>query len=133
MQYEKIDNDEIDRKIIEERNIAMSQINQDMIDLSEISKYLSEMFVEQGNELIFIEKKVDHIENDVEKSAKNLEISEKINSVKYKIVKDVLIVLGGIGAGGLGFIAGPFIGAATLIGGATIGGGIVYAKNKLKK
>ena len=124
MKRQEIINDDIDIKIIEETNQDIRNIEYDLITLSEIYKELSYMIDGQGDNL-------NRTNEDIATSIKNLADAEEITWKRQKIIRDLFIVLGGIGVGAFGFIAGPLIGLGTLLTGAGISGGIVYTSHKI--
>ena len=137
---ESISNEEIDNKILEEinkeiekRNLDSKQIADDMLGLKEIYRQISILLQEQGDDLNVVENDVNIIEVNVNDGVKSLEKAEILSRDKIKTVRDVAIIVGGLSLGGLGFIASPFIGLATLITGTAIGGSIVYTTRKLGK
>ena len=120
MKRQEIINGDVDIKIIEETNQDIRNIEYDLITLSEIYKELDE----QGYNL-------NRTNEDIAMSIKNLADTEEITWKRQKIIRDLFIVLGGIGVGAFGFIAGPLIGLGTLLTGAGISGGIVYTSHKI--
>lgn len=122
--------DEISLKIIEERNREIEEISDELADLSEISLTLSTMLIEQGETL-------DKINMILEQCDQNVQIAEVTlhtidNNMIFSKAKEALIIVGGLSAGALGFLAGPLVGIATILSGASISTGIVLA-SRFKK
>lgn len=130
--YDLIEETRIDDIIIEERNRDVKQINEDMEHISDIFYDLSELVCYQGEEISTVEKTIQSSEINVSQSIKNLADAEDMNWKRNAIMRDLAIIVGGIGLGACGFIAGPLIGLGTLVSGAGVGGGIVYANHKLE-
>ena len=125
----EIEND-IDSIIIREKNNEIKKLEQDMTHISEIFYDLGQMIEIQGEDLKLIDKNIGNASRDVAISLRNLADAEEMTSYKYRLARNAGIIVGGVGLGALGFIAGPLIGIGTLLSGAGIGGGIIYATNR---
>lgn len=124
-------NENIESMIIEERNREIIELETDLIDMSEIFFDLGNMIHIQGENMDIMNNLIETTNRDVSISLKNLADAEDIINIKYQTIRNISIVIGGITLGACGFIVGPLIGLGTLISGAGIGTGIVYAsKNK---
>jgi len=134
MEYlDYIEDDEVDRIIIEERNKETRQIEKDIYTMSEIFVELSEMVHEQGEQIRVNEKIVQKVNRDVAESIKKLADAEDMHMARTKIIRDIAIVFGGLGLGACGFLVGPIVGLSTLVSGVGLGSGIVYASHKTEK
>ena len=126
----KTEFEDIDYKIVEERNTEIKKLSKDMEDLSEIMTNLSAMVYDQGET---IESSVKNIENS---EISTLEAVESLIKTEYyvdksrKIYRNIVIVTSGIGLGARGFLGGPIIGAITVLSGGMIGSGIAFVTNK---
>lgn len=126
----KTEFEDIDYKIVEERNTEIKKLSKDMEDLSEIMTDLSAMVYDQGET---IESSVKNVENS---EIATLEAVESLIKTEYyvdksrKIYRNMVIVTSGIGLGALGFLGGPIIGAITVLSGGMIGSGIAFVTNK---
>ena len=125
--------EEIDMLIMKERNANLYELNQDVEHISDIMITLNSLLQNQGEELDNNYESVNRTNEDVEISTKNLKDTETIHMKNIKMIRDVAIVVGGIVLGGLGFIAGPIVGVATLTTSLCASGGIVYTAHKIKK
>lgn len=133
MEYSYLEDDEIERLIIEETNKEIQELEKDFLEINYIFTNLNEMIYIQGDRLDQVNEKIETSERDVSISVRELADVEEMVFNKNKIIRYVSIMVGSLGLGAFGFIAGPIIGIGTLLSGAGIGGGIVYASNKLGK
>ena len=127
------EDENIDLKIINERNQHLLEIEEDISNLSEISILLSTMLNGQGECLDAVEKKLETVEQDMYVIEQSLEQALFYSNKMRNSIMDAAIIIGGISAGALGFIAGPVVGIATLVSGATISSGIVVANRKIRE
>ena len=122
--YESLD---IEEKIIQERNIEIIDLEKDVANISEIMYDLAVMVNEQGETITTIERNIEESNENIAESVTTLEKAEVYNDKNNKLIRNSIIIVGGISLGALGFIAGPIIGLGTLITGALAGTGIVIA------
>ena len=129
----EFENDEdIDVKIIKEKNLEIKSLEEDLNIISQIFQDLSEMVEIQGEKIDYSEKNIENTEKNVEVSVNSLENSLNY-SIKYKnFLRDIGIIGGGLSLNSLGFLLGPVVGSITLITGATAGTGIIFINKKLK-
>jgi hypothetical protein len=120
------ENDNVDLTIIKERNDEIHNIENEINDLSEISKSLSFMLHIQGEHLDIACNKIENTSENIIISEYNLEKTFEYATQTSKTIKEAIIIISGISVGSLGFLGGPIIGAATLLSGATLSTGIVY-------
>lgn len=133
MEYSYLEDDEIERLIIEETNKEIQELEKDFLEINHIFTNLNEMIYTQGDRLDQVNEKIKTSERDVSISVRELADVEEMVFNKNKIIRYVSIMVGSLGLGAFGFIAGPIIGIGTLLSGAGIGGGIIYTSNKLGK
>ena len=127
-----LDNDKhIDYKIIEERNSEIKNLEKDIEDISEIMSDLSLLIFDQGESLETCIKNIENTEIHVNESLKSLENVEIYVNNRRNILRSFGIIIGGATFGAIGFVAGPIVGAATLVSGGVLGSGIAYLTNKL--
>ena len=123
--------EEIDNKILEERNLEIKNLESDIQDIAEIMSDLSLLIFEQGDSLETCVKNIENTEIHVNESIKSLENVEIYVNNRRKILRSFGIIVGGATAGAIGFVAGPLVGAATLLSGGVLGSGIAFLTNKL--
>ena len=121
---------DVDDKILEERKVELDSIENEMYHVSDILKSLYAMIGEQGENLDIGMKKVEESKKDINQGTDNLAVSEEIDSSKLKIIRDAVIITGGVVLGGLGFFLSPIRGCGTLISGTIISIGGVLRLNK---
>lgn len=118
--------EEVESRIIEERNKECKEIERDVTTLNEIMFDLSHMLGEQGQSIEMCVTHVEDTKENIEEAVIHLEKSVEYDNQNKKIIKSVVLVAGGLSLGALGFIAGPLIGIATLLTGAVTGTGIAF-------
>ena len=119
--------DTIEEKIVEERNIEIIDIEKDIANISEIMFDLAVILNEQGETITTIEKSIAESNININESVISLEKAETFNEKNTKMIRNTIIIVGGLSLGALGFIAGPLVGLATIITGTLAGTGIVIA------
>ena len=129
-----LDLDNVEKRIIKERNNEIKNLEKDLIDLHDSMTILSTMLNEQGEELNIAEI---NVENTVITTNEAVIILENIPDKQTTLVKNLKIVgaatVGGVLLGGIGSIFG-IIPALIGAGIGTSGGGIVgYISNLFKK
>ena len=129
-----LDLDNVEKRIIKERNNEIKNLEKDLIDLHDSMTILSTMLNEQGEELNIAEI---NVENTVITTNEAVIILENIPDKQTTLVKNLKIVgaatVGGVLLGGIGSIFG-IIPALIGVGVGTSGGGIVgYISNLFKK
>jgi len=126
----KLEFDDIDYKIIEERNTEIQKLSKDMQDLSDIMTDLSVMINDQGESIETSVNNVEHTEIVIHEAVENLEKTGKYINTTRKLYRNMVIVTSGLGIGAIGFLGGPVIGAITVLSGGVIGSGIAFVTNK---
>ena len=111
----------IDEEIIRERSEEVKFIKMEMTEISEIMTDLSLMIGQQGEEIQLSVENIEHVKVEVEESVNHLEESVKYSDKRKQLIKNTVLIFTGISLGALGFIAGPIVGAITLITGGTSG------------
>lgn len=112
---------EIERKIIEERNKDVSDIEREVITISEIMLDLAVLVNDQKETIETVVQNIENSNVNIEESVKTLEKAEEYVIQNNKTIRNAIIIIGGISLGALGFIAGPIVGVATLLTGAVTG------------
>lgn len=129
---DEMSENEIEYKVVNELNSEIRQIEKDLMDIQEINENLSMHVDLQGEELDLVEQRIAESATNTTEGVTSLERAEFFTEERKKIVRDVLIVTGGVVAGSLGFILGPIIGAITIASGISVSSGIVLGVHKLK-
>ena len=124
--YKLLEKSCIDEEIIRERNQEVSQIEKEMTEISEIMTDLSLMIGEQGEGIQLSAENIDHAKEEVEESVIHLEESVKYTDKRKQLIKNAVLIFTGLSLGVLGFIAGPIVGAITLVTGTATGGTIAF-------
>ena len=119
--YKLVEKSCIDEEIIRERSEEVRLIEKDMTEISEIMTDLSLMIGQQGEEIQLSMENIEHAKEEVEESVNHLEESVKYTDKRKQLIKNAVLIFTGISLGALGFIAGPIVGAITLITGGTSG------------
>ena len=123
---EVFEEDNINQIIIEERNREIQEIEREIIDLHEISRSLSLLLGEQGEELdkglTKLDESVEHTESAKQSLEKSLLYDEN-----GKRLRELSILASGVTLGALGFLGGPIVGVITLLSGASVSTGLVIA------
>ena len=124
--YKLIEKSRIDEEIIKEINMEVRSIEKEMTEISEIMTDLSLMIGQQGEDIQLSVENVEHAKEEVEESVNHLEESVKYTDKRKHLIKNAVLIFTGISLGALGFIAGPIIGAITLVTGTATGGTIAF-------
>ena len=124
--YKLIDKSCVDEEIIRERNEEVRQIEKEVTEISEIMTDLSLMIGEQGEGIQLSVEHVEHAKEEVEGSVIHLEESVKYTDKRKQLIKNAVLIFTGLSLGALGFIAGPIVGAITLVTGTATGGTIAF-------
>lgn len=114
--------DEIDEKIIEERNKEIKQIEKDVEDISEITQDMRMLLHQQGE---LIDQALYHLtssEIHVNEACQSLEISEEHQTNMIGTIVDASAVAVCVGLGAFGFFGGVVVGVPTLIAGGVVSG-----------
>lgn len=123
--------EEVDYKIIEERNVEIKKLADDIEGISEIMTDLALLVGEQGENIEIAEKNIEESKINVEEAVTALGKTEVIVNRTRNVLRSVGIVAGGLSLGALGFLGGPIIGAIGIITGGALGGGVAFATNKI--
>ncbi len=130
--YDSMTEEEIDRLIMSERNESITCLTREVSDVSETMIIINSLLSDQGEFIEVTLNTTNIIDNYVETSVANLRDAEQYHSKNIKLVRDILVLTGGIVLGGLGFIGGPIVGVVTLTTSLCASGGIIYTTHKLK-
>ena len=117
--------DNVDELILKETNIDMKEITDDLEHISYIWEQLANYIYDQGITIDQINNDLETVENNVEEGTNQIEKAVMYAKDRLIIVRDISLVVGGGILGGLGFLAGPLVGAGTVLGGAAVGGAAV--------
>ena len=124
--YSLVEKSCIDEEIIRERSEEIKLIEMEMTEISEIMTDLSLMIGQQGEEIQLSVENIEYAKEEVEESVNHLEESVKYVDKRKQLIKNAVLIFTGISLGALGFIAGPIIGAITLVTGTATGGTIAF-------
>ena len=124
--YKFVEKSCIDEEIIRERSEEVRFIEKEMMEISEIMTDLSLMIGQQREEIQLSVENIEHAKEEVEESVNHLEESVKYTDKRKQLIKNAVLIFTGISLGALGFIAGPIIGAITLVTGTATGGTIAF-------
>ena len=124
--YKLVEKSCIDEEIIRERNEEVRQIEKEVTEIAEIMTDLSLMIGEQGEGIQLTVEHVEHAKEEVEESVIHLEESVKYTDKRKQLIKNAVLIFTGLSLGALGFIAGPIVGAITLVTGTATGGTIAF-------
>ena len=116
----------IDYEILDETNRDVRIIENDMKDLSDIMIDLSYLIDIQGEDIEQNMTNVEHAKMEIGETVVSLEQSVVYSRNRKEIIKNAVLVFGGISLGALGFIAGPIVGIGTLVAGAITGSSIAF-------
>ena len=126
-----IDYQQVNDRIIQERNWEIKSLESDIQDIAEIMFDLSLMVNDQGETLETAIQNIENTEMATYEAVKNLEKTEFYLNKSRKILRSAGIIIGGATVGAIGFIVGPIIGADTLVSGGVLGSEIAYLTNKI--
>ena len=115
---------------IQNRNNSIRELQEDIENLAEISQILSQMVKEQGENINVVEETMEVVSVNIQETVESLKQSEKYMTAARSGIRNTILVLGGVGLGALGFIAGPIVGVATTISGVAAGLGAVFIAEK---
>ena len=124
--YKLVEKECVDEEIIRQNNVEIRQIEKEMLEISEIMIDLSLMIGQHGEEIQLSVENIEHAKEEVEESVNHLEESVKYTDKRKQLIKNAVLIFTGISLGALGFIAGPIIGAITLVTGTATGGTIAF-------
>jgi t-SNARE complex subunit (syntaxin) len=116
----------VDEEIARERNEEVGKIESEISEITAIMLDLASMVEYQGEELQISTANVQDAKENVEESVIHLEESVKYTDKRKQIIKNAVLLFTGLSLGALGFIAGPVIGAITVITGTATGGTIAF-------
>ena len=126
-----IDEDEIDRRIIAERNTSITQLHQDIEHIAEISKHMATLVAVQGEELDDANQHLDDVEETSSQAHEYLQEAETITeNIRGLFKKGILLSSSVTGISAMGMILNPIIGGIGVIIGI---GGIVACSVQMKK
>lgn len=125
------EDDEVDMKIIEERNISFHELYEDLADIDEIFKEISRMVKEQEEPLSESLTNINISEKKINTGVYNLEKGKRFLKEKLIFMRDAAIIVGGGILGLPGFLLGPFVGLGTIVTGASAGIATVYGIHKV--
>ena len=127
---ESFSDDEIDELIMDELNTSMNELGQEIDGINDIFRTLSSMVSIQGEKLDQGEQNIEQSVVDTEIGVENLAEAEIESKNKFKIVRDVaMVVFGGI-CGTAGFLMGPVVGIGGVVAGLSLGSAAVYRTHK---
>ena len=127
---EVYDKEDIDIKIIEERNREIKTLSEELTHVSEIFQELAKLLNFQGEQVDTIGEQIEHVSENITEGTVALENTEKFVKLR-EILRDVGILAGGISLGSIGFLGGPIIGSATLISSFAASSGLVFIARKI--
>jgi hypothetical protein len=127
---EVYDKEDIDVKIVEERNYEIKTLSEDLIHISEIFQELATLLNFQGEKVDAIGEQIEHISENISEGTTFLENTERFVKLR-EILRDVGILAGGLSLGSIGFLGGPIIGSATLISSFAASSGLVFIARKI--
>jgi t-SNARE complex subunit (syntaxin) len=116
----------VDEEIARESNEEVGKIESEISEITAIMLDLASMVEYQGEELQISTANVQDAKENVEESVIHLEESVKYTDKRKQIIKNAVLLFTGLSLGALGFIAGPVIGAITVITGTATGGTIAF-------
>ena len=122
---------DITNSIIKERNTQMGFIAEELMHLKELFQDCATQVFSQGEHIDQTETNIIRAVNNVEDGVDNLEVAGTYQKHNRGRLFDVCVLIGGVGLGALGLIAGPWIGIPTLAAGIGVSGGVVIARNKI--
>ena len=126
-----ISEDDIDRKIAQERNQSMADLTQVIDDIDEIWSILSSMIYGQGEEIDLVEENVDMAEINTAEGVVELEEAVSLIKDKFIIIRDLMLIMGGGLLGTAGFFLGPIAGIGAVAAGVSVGGAAVVGIHKI--
>ena len=130
---ELLSDDEIDHRIVYERNKSIHEISQDVEHISEIMSDLSLLVQEQGEVIDTMEQQVENSVLATTEGTKSLERAALYIKDRGIILRDIAIVAAGGILGTTGFLLGPIIGVGTIIAGVAGGSAAVAGIHKVEK
>lgn len=123
--------EDIDTKILEERNTEIYNIEHEFSEISEIMSDLSALIFEQLEEIDQIVENIEISKTDTREAVQSLASVEIYTQKRRNIARNSVIIISGLALGTVGFIAGPIIGAVGLLSGGVLGTGVAFVTNKL--
>ena len=123
--------EDIDTKILEERNTEIYNIEHEFSEISEIMSDLSALIFEQLEEIDQIVENIEISKTDTREAVQSLSSVEIYTQKRRNIARNSVIIISGLALGTVGFIAGPIIGAVGLLSGGVLGTGVAFVTNKL--
>ena len=126
-----MDDEEIDHKILKERNESIQNLEQDITDISDIWSSLASMVNIQGEEIDMVDHQVEVSVTNTNDGLIQLKKSKNLLKDRLSMVRDVALVIGGGILGTPGFLLGPIIGVGTVIAGASAGGITAFGIHKV--
>ena len=126
----KYEFENIDHKILRERNTDIKKLSEDIEIISEIMSDLAFMVNDQGESIEKIVENIKDSEIATSDAVDSLMKSEQYMDKTRRLLRNVSIVAGGLTVGALGFIGGPIIGAISVLSGGMLGSGIAFITNK---
>ena len=133
MQATQQQDDETVQRIAEERNKELRALEQEISDISEIMNVLAGMAEEQGEILDTGEQCLMRAAADVSAGLENLQRAETWATRARGLMIDASAIIVGATLGTLGFLAGPWVGVPTLVGGLATATSLVVVRRKKQK
>ena len=126
----KYEFENIDHKILRERDTDIKKLSEDIEIISEIMSELAFMVNDQGESIEKIVENIKDSEIATSDAVESLMKSEQYMDKTRRLLRNVSIVAGGLTVGALGFLGGPIIGAISVLSGGMLGSGIAFITNK---
>jgi hypothetical protein len=130
-QEEEKEDDQVDIKILHERNKEIRTIEEDTMSISEIMQSLSLMIHDQGENLEIASAHVDNAVENSEDAVISLDKSLSWVVNMRGLIVDATTIVAGSGLGALGFIGGPVVGVPTFIGGLVTAASVIVIRRAL--
>jgi len=123
--------EDVDAKILEERNAEIYNIEHQFSEISEIMADLSALIYAQQEEMDQIIQNIETSKEDTKEAVQSLANAEIYTAKRRNIARNSVIIISGLALGTVGFIAGPIIGAVGILSGGVLGTGVAFVTNKL--
>lgn len=130
--YDDEDDRNVERAIVRERNQEIQVIAQETSMLAEIMANLASMIESQGTHLDSAAAQVEQSARTADETADILARADSWQESARGAIVDISTVAIGTGLGTLGFLAGPWVGLPTMVGGMVTATSIVAVRRKIK-
>lgn len=124
------DDEDVDLKIIIERNRDIEELSDETLMIADIMQNLSMMINDQGEKIEIVEHKIDQVSENIKEGLDGLKGASNYITDRIKIFRDVSIVVGGGILGTAGFLLGPIVGIGTVVAGIAGGSAAVAGIHK---